>query len=69
LAQDEILGLKPRSLRKSPPDCNQQLGQKRDHRPLHYHKPSVFSSAGVLSMIPSSAELMRLARAAPEPIR
>jgi hypothetical protein len=37
LAQDEILGLKPRSPREPRPDSEQQLGQKRDHRPLHYH--------------------------------
>jgi hypothetical protein len=37
LAQDEIFGLKPRSPREPRPDSEQQLGQKRDHRPLHYH--------------------------------
>jgi hypothetical protein len=44
LAQDQILGLKPRSLRKSPPDSKQQLGQKRDHRPLSYLTPIRASS-------------------------
>ncbi len=39
LAQDEILGLKPRSPSEPRPDSEQELGQKRDHRPLHYHTP------------------------------
>ena len=34
LAQDEILGLKPRSLGEPRPDSKQKLDQKRDHRPL-----------------------------------
>jgi catechol 2,3-dioxygenase-like lactoylglutathione lyase family enzyme len=33
LAQDEILGLKPRSPGVPRPDTKQQLDQKRDHRP------------------------------------
>jgi len=37
LPQDEILGLQPRSPREQRPDSKQQLDQKRDHRPLHYH--------------------------------
>jgi len=32
-----FLGLKPRSTREPRPDSKQQLGQKCDHRPLHYH--------------------------------
>jgi hypothetical protein len=44
LAQDEILGLKPRSSREPRPDSKQQQGQKRDHRPLHYHASSCTSS-------------------------
>jgi hypothetical protein len=32
----EILGLKPRSPREPRPDGKQQLGRKRDYRPLHY---------------------------------
>ena len=37
MAQEEILGLEPRSPREPRPDSKQQLSQKRDHRPLHYH--------------------------------
>src|SRR5947209_3335094 len=44
LAQDEILGLKPRSPREPRLDSKQQLGQKCDHRPLHYHTPTRASS-------------------------
>ena len=38
LAQEEILGLKPRTPRELRPDSKQQLGEKRDHRPLHYNR-------------------------------
>jgi hypothetical protein len=41
LAQDEILGLKPRPSREPRPDSKQQLGQKRDPRPLPYHATTV----------------------------
>jgi hypothetical protein len=34
LAQNEILGLKPRSPRKSRPTSEQELDQKRDHQSL-----------------------------------
>jgi hypothetical protein len=34
LVQDEILGLKPRSTREPRPGSKQQLGQKRNHRPV-----------------------------------
>ena len=44
LAQEEIFGLKPRSPRKRRAESNQQLGQKRDHRPLHYHTTTRASS-------------------------
>jgi transcriptional regulator with GAF, ATPase, and Fis domain len=44
LAQDEVLGLKPRSPREPRPDSKQQLNQKRDHRPLLYHTPTSASS-------------------------
>jgi hypothetical protein len=44
LAQEEILGLKPRSPREPRPDSQQQLGQKRGHRSLHYHTPIRASS-------------------------
>lgn len=37
LTQEEIFGLEPRSPREPRPDSTQQLDQKRDHRPLHYH--------------------------------
>ena len=46
LAREEILGLKPSSLREPRPDGKQQPGQKRDHRPLHYHTPTRSSSPG-----------------------
>src|ERR1700674_4179721 len=36
--------LKARSPREPRPDSKQQLGQKRDHRPLHYHTPTRASS-------------------------
>ena len=39
-----LLGLKPRSLREPRPYSKQQLGQKRDHRPLPYHTPIRASS-------------------------
>ena len=42
--QEEIFGLKPRSPRKRRAESKQQLGQKRDHRPLHYHTPTRASS-------------------------
>ena len=35
--KDEILGLKPGSPGEPRPYSRQQLGQKRDHQPLHYH--------------------------------
>src|ERR1700730_6499149 len=44
LAQEEILGLKPRSPRKRRAESKQQLAQKRDHRPLPYHTPIRASS-------------------------
>ena len=44
LAREEIFGLKPRAPREPRPDGKQQLGQKRDHRPLHYHAPTRASS-------------------------
>ena len=40
LAQEEILGLKPRSSREPRPDSKQQLGQKRDHRRFITIRPS-----------------------------
>ena len=36
--------LKPRAPREPRPDGEQQLGQKRDHRSLHYHTPIRVSS-------------------------
>jgi hypothetical protein len=39
LAQDEILGLKPRSPREPRPHSKQQFGQKRNHRPLLTIRP------------------------------
>lgn len=44
LAQDEVLGLKPRSPREPRPDSKQQLNQRRDHRPLVYRKLTNASS-------------------------
>src|ERR1700680_5051428 len=44
LAEEEILGLKPRTPRGPRLDSKQQLSQKRDHRPLHYHTPTRASS-------------------------
>ena len=40
----DVAGLKPRSTRELRPDGKQQLAQKRDHRPLHYHTPTRASS-------------------------
>jgi hypothetical protein len=44
LAEDQILGLKPRSSREPRPDSKQQQSHKRDHRPLRYHTSSCTSS-------------------------
>ena len=44
LAQEKILGLKPRSPCELRPDSKQLLAQKRDRAPLHYYTPTRASS-------------------------